>query len=233
MKSIAEAGGMRERPGDADMLARLTAHRIVALAVVESVADAAPLARALVRGGLPCVEIGMRTSASERVLAALADGRDVLVGAGTVVSADQAERVIAAGAQFIVAPGFSPSVAETCRAVGVPFVPGVSTATEILAALDAGYSILKFFPAENAGGLAALAALSAAFPSVRFIPTGGISPANMDAYLAHPSVAAVGGSWITSVKLLASGNFVAIEEHARQAVARAARHASSHSGGDV
>jgi 2-dehydro-3-deoxyphosphogluconate aldolase/(4S)-4-hydroxy-2-oxoglutarate aldolase len=141
----------------------------------------------------------------------------VLVGAGTVLTADQARRAISAGAQFVVTPGFMPRVVEVCLAENVPIFPGVMTPTEIGMALDAGLTDLKFFPAETAGGLAALRALAGPFPMVRFIPTGGIGPANLAAYLREPTVLAVGGSWMVRAEMIAASDWAAVRSAAEQA----------------
>jgi 2-dehydro-3-deoxyphosphogluconate aldolase/(4S)-4-hydroxy-2-oxoglutarate aldolase len=152
----------------------------------------------------------------------MAEDPRLLVGAGTVIRPEQVERVVAAGARFVVTPGFSASVVAACREVGVPVIPGVATATEVVMGLDAGLDVLKFFPAEAAGGLNALAALSAPFGGTRFIPTGGISLDNAGSYLRHPSVLAVGGSWMVAPALLSAGDFPGIEQRTREAVLRVA-----------
>ncbi|MGK5111819.1 bifunctional 4-hydroxy-2-oxoglutarate aldolase/2-dehydro-3-deoxy-phosphogluconate aldolase [Geodermatophilus sp. CPCC 205506] len=205
-----------------DVLGRLTGARLVPVATVEEVAHAEPLARALVAGGLPCVEVTMRTPAAEGVLARMAEDPNLLVGAGTVVRPEQVERVVRAGARFVVTPGFSSAVVAACREVGVPVIPGVATATEVIMGLDAALDVLKFFPAEAAGGVKALAALSAPFAGTRFIPTGGISLDNTGSYLEHPAVIAVGGSWMVAPSLLSTGDFAGIEQRTREAVLRVA-----------
>jgi len=205
-----------------DVVGRLARLRVVPVAIVEDVTHAEPLARALVAGGLPCVEVTMRTPAAEAVLARMAEDPRLLVGAGTVVRPDQVERVVAAGARFVVTPGFSPSVVAACREAGVPVIPGVATATEVVMGLDAGLDVLKFFPAEAAGGVRSLAALSAPFAGTRFIPTGGISLHNAAGYLEHSSVLAVGGSWMVAPALLATGDFAGIEQRAHEAARRLA-----------
>ncbi|TQN42381.1 2-dehydro-3-deoxyphosphogluconate aldolase/(4S)-4-hydroxy-2-oxoglutarate aldolase [Blastococcus colisei] len=213
-----------------DRLARL---RVVPVAVVHEVAHAEPLAEALVAGGLPCVEVTMRTEHAERVLGRMAERTDLLVGAGTVIRPDQVERVVAAGARFVVTPGFSPSVVSACREAGVPVIPGVATATEILMALDAGLDLVKFFPAEASGGLKALSALSGPFGAVRFIPTGGVTPENIEGYLGHRAVLAVGGTWLAAPALLAAEDFAAIEQRTREAVLRVASLTSAHRSGEA
>lgn len=179
-----------------------------------------PLIEVLAAAGLDCAEITLRTEAG---VAAINQVRralpDVLVGAGTVLTARQADEAIAAGAQFIVTPGFLPRVTTVCLEQKVPIFPGVMTPTEIGMALDVGLSDLKFFPSEAAGGLATLRALAGPFPAVCFIPTGGIGPGNVAAYLREPTVLAVGGSWMVRTELLESGDWAAVRAMAERAVA--------------
>jgi 2-dehydro-3-deoxyphosphogluconate aldolase/(4S)-4-hydroxy-2-oxoglutarate aldolase len=155
------------------------------------------------------------------VLRTLAADEDLLVGAGTVIRAEQVDVAIQAGARFVVTPGLSTEVMRRCREVAMPVIPGVSTATEIIAALDFGCDVVKFFPAEASGGTAVLRALEAPFPNVRFIPTGGITMANAADYLRLRSVAAVGGSWMVPPSLIDAGDFDAVRRLAAQAVALA------------
>jgi 2-dehydro-3-deoxyphosphogluconate aldolase/(4S)-4-hydroxy-2-oxoglutarate aldolase len=193
--------------------------RLVPVIVLEEAAAAAALADALVAGGLRCAEVTFRTAAAEAALKNMAaDGR-LLVGAGTVINREQVDRAVAAGARFLVSPGFSPAVARHCAALGVPLFPGVATATDIIAALDEGYDVVKFFPAEPLGGLSMIGALAAPFPGVRFIPTGGITAAHLPGYLAHRSVLAVGGSWMVAPRLIASRNWPEITRLTAEAVA--------------
>lgn len=197
--------------------------RLVPVIVIEDPGAARPLGEALAAGGLRCAEVTFRTAAAEAALAAMAEDPRLLVGAGTVVRPDQVDRAVAAGARFIVSPGFSPAVVRHCAQVGVPVVPGVATATEIQAAREEGLDLLKFFPAEPLGGLAMLKALAAPFPGVRFVPTGGITAAQLGDYLAHPSVAAVGGSWMVAPTLIAAGAWDEITRLTADAVAIAAK----------
>ncbi|HEV7823578.1 MAG TPA: bifunctional 4-hydroxy-2-oxoglutarate aldolase/2-dehydro-3-deoxy-phosphogluconate aldolase [Mycobacteriales bacterium] len=189
------------------VLARLGEVGILPVAVLSDAAQAAPLGEALVAGGLPCVEVTFRTDAAEEAIREAARNPDLLVGAGTVLRPDQVHRAVAAGARFVVTPGFSLAVVTACRDAGIPVVPGVSTATEIQMALDAGVDAVKFFPAEASGGVAALKALSAPYAGVRFVPTGGISAANARNYLGLPSVLAVGGSWMVAPALVDAGAY--------------------------
>ncbi len=164
---------------------------------LERVEDAVPLAHALLEGGLPVAEETFRTEAAAAGIAAIRrELPQVLVGAGTVLTVDQAAAAIESGAQFVVAPGSNGRVIERVLAAGIPMIPGVATPTEIEAALERGLQVLKLFPAEVLGGLAMLKALSGPYPQVKFIPTGGISGANLESYLRQKNVLAVGGSWM-------------------------------------
>lgn len=204
-----------------DALDRISAGRLLPVVTIGDAHSALPLGEALKRGGLPCAEITLRTPAAEDALAALAPDPDMLVGAGTVLNIEQASRVIDLGARFIVTPGFSREVVRLGQARGVPVFPGIATATELMMALDAGITTVKFFPAERLGGLATLKALAQPFHMVKFIPTGGISAANVASYLAHPSVPAAGGSWMVSSALISDGKFDEIEKLTADAVALA------------
>jgi 2-dehydro-3-deoxyphosphogluconate aldolase/(4S)-4-hydroxy-2-oxoglutarate aldolase len=204
-----------------DVIRTIEKGRLVPAVVIDDPAAARPLAEALVAGGLPCAEVTFRTPAAEAALAAMAADPRLLVGAGTVVRPEQVDRAVAAGARFIVSPGLSVGVVRHCRRLGVPVVPGVATATEIQAAGEEGLDVLKFFPAEPLGGLPTLAALAAPFPGVRFVPTGGIGAAQLGRYLAHPSVLAVGGTWMVAPKLVAAGAWDEITRLAAEAVALA------------
>jgi 2-dehydro-3-deoxyphosphogluconate aldolase/(4S)-4-hydroxy-2-oxoglutarate aldolase len=204
------------------VLARLLAHRVVPVVVLDDLAHALPLAEALTEGGLPVAEVTLRTPVAVEAIRVLAAETQLLVGAGTVISAEQVDAAVEAGADFVVSPGFSSSVVLRCAELGVPAIPGVATATEVLAALDQGLAVLKHFPAEAIGGIPALKALSGPFPDVRFVPTGGVSPANLADYLAAPSVVAVGGSWMVAPDLVANGDFASIRRLTSEAVTLAA-----------
>ena len=205
-----------------EVLEQLAAHRIVPVVVLAEVADAGPLAEALVTGGLPVAEITFRTAAAADAIRVMADRGDVLVGAGTVVSADQVDRAVAAGARYVVSPGTSRAVVERAQEHGVPVLPGAVTATEVQAALELGLGTVKFFPAGTSGGPAAIAALAAPFGAVRFVPTGGVGPANLDQYLALPCVAAVGGSWMVPRDRVRAGDLAGVRALVAEAVALAA-----------
>lgn len=205
-----------------DVLAAVCARRIIPVVVLEEPGAALPLARALRDGGLPVAEVTFRTAAAPAALRALAAEGDILVGAGTIVRPDQVDVAVDAGARFIVTPGLSSRVIARCRDLAVPVVPGVATATEVMAALDLGCELLKFFPAATSGGVAALRALGGPFPDARFVPTGGITAANAGDYLALSSFVAVGGSWMVAPNLIAAGDFAAIARLAAEAVGGAA-----------
>jgi 2-dehydro-3-deoxyphosphogluconate aldolase/(4S)-4-hydroxy-2-oxoglutarate aldolase len=207
---------------DADVLRAVLARRVIPVVVLEELQTAVPVALALEEGGLPVAEITFRTAVATDVIRRIAAETGALVGAGTVVRAEQVDEAVEAGAQFIVTPGLSLPVIERCRELEVPVIPGVATATEVIAALDQGLDLLKLFPAEAAGGIALLRALRGPFPDARFIPTGGVGAANAASYLALPSVAAVGGSWMVASDLIAARDFAAVTRLAREAVALAA-----------
>ncbi|HSF27398.1 MAG TPA: bifunctional 4-hydroxy-2-oxoglutarate aldolase/2-dehydro-3-deoxy-phosphogluconate aldolase, partial [Actinomycetes bacterium] len=180
----------------ADVTAQLGEHRVVPVVVIDDAARAGAVADALVAGGLPVAEVTFRTAAAAEALRTMATRDDLLVGAGTVITAEQIEQAVAAGARFIVSPGLSRAVVRRAAELDVPVFPGVATASEVMAALDEGVSTVKFLPAETSGGVAAVKALAGPFPQVRFVPTGGIKAANALDYLALPAVVAVGGSWM-------------------------------------
>ncbi len=204
---------------DDDVLELLCASGVVPVVVADDLDLMRPLGDALKAGGLPVAEVTFRSAAAVEALRRLALDRDLLVGAGTVVRPEQVDLARNAGARFVVMPGFSSRVVGRCRELGMPVIPGVCTATEVIAALDRGISLLKFFPAQASGGPAMVRALHAPFPEVRFIPTGGVSAANAADYLTLPSVAAVGGSWMVAPTLVRDGDFAAVSKLAAQAVA--------------
>ncbi len=209
-----------------DVFSELGRLGLVPVVEIPDAALALPLGRALVDAGLPCAEITFRTAAAADAIRILRDKcPQLLVGAGTVLDIEQADAAIAAGAAFLVAPGFNPGVARHAIARGAQFIPGICTPSEIEAARGLGCHVLKFFPAEAAGGVDFLKAVSGPYRDVRFVPTGGIGPANLAAYLALPQVAACGGSWMVTKQLIATGDFAAIGRLAAEAVAlvRAAR----------
>ena len=204
----------------ASVLERFAAMRILPVIVIDDPDDAVPLARALRDGGLPCVEVTLRTPrAMDSLRRITSEVPEILVGAGTVLSPAQAAEARAAGARFAVAPGFNSAVVEYCQSVEMPVFPGVCTPTEIEMALGAGLSVLKFFPAEPIGGLAFLKAIAAPYTTVSFMPTGGIGPSNLASYLAFPRVVACGGSWMAPNDWIAARQFDRIRDTTRAAVA--------------
>jgi len=193
---------------------------VVPVVAIEDAADAPKLGQALIYGGLPCAEITFRTSAAaEAIRLMVKECPEVLVGAGTVQTVEQAEIAVANGAKFIVTPGFDAAVVDWCISNDVPITPGVMTPTEINMALNKGLKVMKFFPAEAAGGLKTLKAICAPYGDVRFIPTGGINLDNLRDYLAFPAVLACGGSWLVKKQLIAAGDFQTITRLAEGAVA--------------
>lgn len=196
----------------------LSAYRIIPVIQLDHVESALPLAQALTRGGLPCAEITFRTEAAAASIAAVSAAcPDMFVGAGTILTTDQADAAIQAGARFLVSPGFNPTVVEHCLQKGYPLLPGVCTPSEVERAMSYGLTRLKFFPAEAAGGVAMIKALSAPYTTVRFMPTGGIHPGNVRDYLACPSIFACGGSWMVPREKINAGRFEEIEQLTAQA----------------
>jgi 2-dehydro-3-deoxyphosphogluconate aldolase/(4S)-4-hydroxy-2-oxoglutarate aldolase len=200
-----------------DIVSLLDGHRVIPVVVVDAVSCADPLADALVAGGMPIAEVTYRTAAADVALRTIAARGDVLVGAGSVRTADQVDLAVAGGARFIVSPGLSEAVVLRCQSLDIPIVPGIATATELMRALDLGVEIVKLFPAGIIGGPSAVRDLSAPFPSVRFVPTGGVNRANLVDYLSLPSVIAVGGSWMVARDLIANARFDEIRQLAAEA----------------
>lgn len=190
---------------------------IVPVLVVHDVAHARPLAEALVAGGLPALEVTLRTPAALEVIAEMAKVKGGVVGAGTLVTPDDVTRAIAAGAQFGVSPGATDSLLDACEAQGLPMLPGAATASEAMRLLARGYDMLKFFPAEASGGAPALKAIGAPLPQISFCPTGGVSPDNAHSYLSLSNVVCAGGSWVAPSKLVEAGDWDAIRDLARAA----------------
>jgi 2-dehydro-3-deoxyphosphogluconate aldolase/(4S)-4-hydroxy-2-oxoglutarate aldolase len=191
---------------------------VIPVVVLPDVAAAVPLARALVAGGLPVIEITLRTGVAIDAIERIAGEVDgAVVGAGTVLSKGQLIAVARAGARFIVSPGVNADLLKAADDSPVPFMPGAATASEVMALMDEGYTLQKFFPAAPAGGVAYLKALAGPLPAIRFCPTGGIDASNFGEYLALPNVACVGGSWVVPGDALAGGDWGRIEQLARQA----------------
>lgn len=199
-------------------LAAVLEMRIIPVVAIDNADDAPALAEALIAGGLPCAEITFRTAAAEAAIKTMALRGDMTIGAGTVLTVEQAQKAVDAGATFIVAPGLNPKVVRFCQEINVPVTPGVATPTDIETAMDLGLNVLKFFPAEAFGGLTTLKAISAPYQAVKYIPTGGLNADNVADYLKHPKVAACGGSWMVKSSLIAEGNFEHITRLTREAV---------------
>lgn len=210
-------------PQKADkLLPIMTGQPVIPVLKIARAADAAPLARALAKGGLPAIEITLRTrEALDAIRIASAEVPEAIVGAGTILSARQFDQAVDAGARFIVSPGTTQELLDAAHASEAPLLPGAITPSEIMAAAEEGYSLLKFFPAEQAGGAPFLKALSSPLGGVRFCPTGGITAANAASYLSLPNVICVGGSWVAPDELVDAGDWAAIEDLARKAVASA------------
>lgn len=193
---------------------------VIPVLTIENRGRAVPLARALVKGGLSVLEITLRTDAALGALEAIvAEVPEAVVGAGTVLNAAQMEQVQRAGARFAVSPGCTPALASAARSVGLPFLPGVQTVSEAMALAEQGFRLLKFFPADNAGGIAWLKAVAAPLAGLGFCPTGGVTAEGAPAYLALANVVCVGGSWVTPRAAVASGDWATVE---RLAVAASA-----------
>lgn len=191
---------------------------VIPVVVVDSAAEAVGLARALVAGGLPVVEITLRTPAALDAVRAVAEEvPEAVVGAGTVLSPEQVEAAVSAGARFLVSPGWTPRLVASMRGAGVPGLPGASTASEVMGLLELGVTEMKFFPAEASGGPGYLAALAGPLPQVRFCPTGGITAASAGEYLALPNVGCVGGSWMVPKAAVAAGDWGRVAALAREA----------------
>jgi 2-dehydro-3-deoxyphosphogluconate aldolase/(4S)-4-hydroxy-2-oxoglutarate aldolase len=190
----------------------------VPVLTIDCVADAVPLARALAAGGLPVTEVTLRTPvALDAIAAIVAEVPEAIVGVGTVTEVPEIRLALTAGAKFLVSPGTTEELAAAFAQVRVPVLPGCATVSEAMALAARGFPVLKFFPAEAAGGIAFLKSIAAPLPRVKFCPTGGIGPANAVSYLALPNVVAIGGSWVAPADLLAAGNFARITELAAAA----------------
>jgi len=199
---------------------QLAACGVVPVVVLEDAKDARPLAQALVEGGLPCAEVTFRTDAAEESIRIMAEAYpEMLVGAGTVLSIEQVDRAVKAGAKFIVSPGFDPEVVDYCLANNIPVYPGVITPSEVSQAVKRGLKVVKFFPAEQFGGVATIKALAAPFTSVSFMPTGGVNAKNIKDYLGFKRIIACGGSWMVKGDLVKAGEFDKIKELVAEAVA--------------
>jgi 2-dehydro-3-deoxyphosphogluconate aldolase / (4S)-4-hydroxy-2-oxoglutarate aldolase len=201
------------------VLDRLERSRIVPVVVIDDAAKAPDVAAALAAGGIHCAEITLRTPAGLAALASINGTSEFVLGAGTVLTPEQVTQCVDAGAEFIVSPGFDDAVVERAQELGVVALPGIATATEIQRALRAGLTEVKFFPADRLGGLGTISALAAPFPGLRFMPSGGVSPANAVEYLEHPAIFAIGGSWMVNRQAIADGDFDTLQRLSAEAIA--------------
>lgn len=203
------------------LLAKIQKIGIVPVVVLEDAKDAIPLAKALCEGGIPCAEVTFRTDAAEESIRKIkAEFPDMLVGAGTVLTIDQVDRAVDAGAQFIVSPGLNPAIVKHCIEKGMPIVPGCTNPSDIEQALGFGLDVIKFFPAEASGGLKMIKSLAAPYTNLKFMPTGGIGVENICDYLAFDKIIACGGSWMVPQDLVAAGAFDEIKTLTKEAVAQ-------------
>ena len=191
---------------------------IVPVVVLEDAKDAAPLAKALIEGGLPCAEVTFRTACAEECIKIMNEEYpEILLGAGTVLTIDQVDRAVAAGVKFIVSPGFDPEIVDYCISKNILVLPGCITPSEIAQAVKRGLKIVKFFPAEQFGGLSTLKALAAPYVGLQFMPTGGVSAKNVRDYLGYNRIVACGGSWMVKGDLVKAGDFDAIVKLTKEA----------------
>lgn len=196
---------------------------VVPVVVLEDAKDALPLAEALTEGGLSCAEVTFRTAAAEESIRLMSERYpDMLVGAGTVLTIEQVDRAVAAGAKFIVSPGFDPEIVDYCLEKKVPVFPGCITPSEVAQAVKRGLQVVKFFPAEQAGGVAMIKAMAAPYTMVKFMPTGGISAKNLKEYLCFDKILCCGGSWMVKGDMIRNGEFDQIRELTKEAVELAA-----------
>lgn len=200
------------------ILDKISELKIVPVVVLNDAKDARPLAKALVEGGLPCAEVTFRTDAAEESIRIMTEEYpDMLVGAGTVLTTDQVDRAVAAGAKFIVSPGLNPRIVKYCVERDILIVPGCSNASDIEQALENGLEVVKFFPAEQAGGLPMIKALAAPYVNVKFMPTGGVNQKNINDYLSFKKIIACGGTWMVKSDLVEAGNFEEITRLTKEA----------------
>lgn len=192
---------------------------IVPVIALDDAKDAEPLAKALIDGGLPCAEVTFRTAAAEESIRIMASKfPELIVGAGTVLTPEQADRAMNAGAKFIVSPGLNPKVVKHCIDKGYPIVPGTSNPSDVEVAIELGLDVVKFFPAEAAGGLNMIKSMAAPYTNMKFMPTGGINASNLKSYLDFGKIVCCGGSWMVKKDLVAAGDFAGIEKLTREAV---------------
>lgn len=200
-----------------EILKKINEIGIVPVVVLNDAKDAAPLAKALCDGGLPCAEVTFRTDAAEESIRIMSEQfPEMLVGAGTVLTTDQVDRAVAAGAKFIVSPGLNPRIVKYCVEKGILITPGCTNPSDIEQAIENGLEVVKFFPAEPAGGLKMIKAMAAPYVGMKFMPTGGINPKNVRDYLAYDRIIACGGSWMVTADLVNNGEFDKITELAKE-----------------
>ena len=192
---------------------------VVPVVVLNDAKDAAPLAKALCEGGLPCAEVTFRTEAAEESIRIMTtEYPDMFVGAGTVLTIEQIDRAVAAGAKFIVSPGFDPEIVDYCLSKDIPVYPGCITPSEVAQAVKRGLKVVKFFPAEQFGGVSTIKALAAPYVGVKFMPTGGVNAKNLESYLSCDKIVACGGSWMVKGDLVKEGKFDDIKNLVKEAV---------------
>lgn len=197
----------------------LCSYGVIPVVVINKTEDAKPLAKALCEGGLKCAEVTFRTDAAQEAIRIMSqEYPDMMVGAGTVLTIDQVDRAVSAGAKFIVSPGFDPEIVDYCIDKDIPVVPGCMTPSEVAQGVKRGLEVLKFFPAQQAGGVAMIKAMAAPYTSVMFMPTGGINADNLEHYLSFKKIAACGGSWMVKADLIDSKDFEKITELTKEAV---------------
>ena len=202
-----------------DIMKELSLIGVVPVIKIDDAKDAAPLAKALIEGGLPCAEVTFRTAAAKEAISIIAkEYPDMIVGAGTVLTTAQVDDAIEAGAKFIVSPGLNPEIVKYCQSKGCPIVPGINNPTGIEQALSLGLKTVKFFPAEQSGGIAMIKAMAAPYGGVTFMPTGGVSPSNLNDYLSFNKIICCGGSWMVKPEMIAAGDFEGIKALVRGAV---------------
>lgn len=198
---------------------KISGYGVVPVVVLEDAKDAAPLAKALVEGGLPCAEVTFRTAAAEESIRIMtSEYPDMFVGAGTVLTIEQVDRAVAAGAKFIVSPGFDPEIVDYCIEKEIPVFPGCITPSEVAQAVKRGLKVLKFFPAEQFGGVATIKAMAAPYVGIKFMPTGGVNAKNLENYLSCDKIVACGGSWMVKGDLVNAGKFDEIKDMTAEAV---------------
>lgn len=202
-----------------ELLQKVQELGVVPVVVLNDAKDAAPLAKALCEGGLPCAEVTFRTDAAEESIRIMAQQfPEMLLGAGTVLTTEQVDRAVAAGAKFIVSPGFDPEIVDYCLAKNILVLPGCITPSEVAQAVKRGLEVVKFFPAEQFGGIATIKALAAPYTNMKFMPTGGISAKNLSDYLGFKKIVACGGSWMVKGDMIEAGEFDKIKELTKEAV---------------